>query len=104
MARTGSGDADGDVPVARIRLRVAPGRRRPELVGRHGDAWKVRVSAPPERGRANDAVCDLLASIAGVPRGSVNVIVGTTRRAQVVEVRGVEFDMLAGMLDGVTGK
>ena len=47
-------------PTTRLRLKVSPGAARTELAGRHGDAWKVRVSAAPERGRANDAVVRLL--------------------------------------------
>ena len=58
--------ADGDARP-RVRLRVSPGADT-ELAGRHGDGWKVRVAAPPERGRANDAVLDLLAERLGLPR------------------------------------
>ncbi len=76
-------------PTTRLRLRVSPGATRTELAGRYGDAWKVRVSAVPERGRANDAVIGLLARRLGVPRASVSVVSGLVSRDKVVELRGV---------------
>jgi uncharacterized protein len=65
---------------------VSPGARRSELVGRLGDAWKLRVSAPPERGRANDEVVALLAAGLGLARSEVRVVAGQTTRDKVVEV------------------
>jgi uncharacterized protein len=50
----------------------------------------VRVAAPPERGRANDAVVDLLASVLGVPSGSVRVVGGRRGRAKIVEIDSLE--------------
>jgi uncharacterized protein (TIGR00251 family) len=76
--------------VGRIAVVVSPGASRDELVGRHGDAWKVRVRAPADRGRANEAVCALLAGALGVPRASVQVVGGAASRHKIVEVRGVE--------------
>jgi uncharacterized protein (TIGR00251 family) len=64
----------------RVRLRVSPGARHSELVGRHGDGWKVRVTAPPEDGRANDAVLDLLAKRLDLPRRSLSIVSGHTAR------------------------
>ena len=78
------------VPQARISVTVSPGARRTELVGRHGDGWRARVAAPPERGRANQALIDLLAAALEVPRSSVNIVGGGTARAKVVEVEGLE--------------
>ena len=57
------------MPV-RITVRVSPGARRTEVVGRHGDGWRVRVAAPPERGRANEALLEHLAELLGVPRAA----------------------------------
>jgi uncharacterized protein (TIGR00251 family) len=76
-------------PSSRLRLRVSPGARRSEVVGRHGDAWKVRVSAPPEDGRANDAVVELLADRVGLPRRAVTIVSGRSSREKVVHMDGV---------------
>jgi uncharacterized protein YggU (UPF0235/DUF167 family) len=61
------------------------------LVGRHGDGWKVRVAAPPERGRANEALVGLLASVLEVPASSVRVVGGQRGRSKVVEVDSLEL-------------
>ena len=79
-------------PTTRLRLRVSPGASRTELAGRQGDAWKVRISAVPERGRANEAVVGLLAERLGVPRTSLSVVSGQTSRDKVVELRGLGRD------------
>jgi uncharacterized protein (TIGR00251 family) len=73
----------------RIRLRVSPGSRRPALAGRHGSAWKVRVSAPPERGRANDAVVALIADTLGLAPAAVELVAGETSRDKVVLLHGI---------------
>jgi uncharacterized protein (TIGR00251 family) len=76
-------------PSTRVRLRVSPGARRNELAGRHGEAWKVRVAAPPERGRANEAVLDLLAKELELPRRSLSIVSGHTAREKVVLMEGI---------------
>ena len=77
-------------PTTRLQLKVSPGAARTELVGRHGQALKVRVSAAPERGRANDAVVRLLAERLHVPRATVSVVSGHTSRDKVVELHGLD--------------
>jgi len=73
----------------RLRLRVSPGSGRAEVVGRHGDAWKVRVTAPPEHGRANDAIVRLVAEIVCIPREAVTIVSGHGARDKIVELTGV---------------
>jgi len=77
---------------ARLQLRVAPGAGRSEVVGRHGDAWKVRVTAAPEGGKANDAVVRLVAATLGLPRRDVEIVSGHTARDKVVAVAGLELN------------
>jgi uncharacterized protein YggU (UPF0235/DUF167 family) len=52
----------------------------------------VRVSAPPERGRANDAVLRVLADVLGVRRTDVRVVAGATGKDKLVEVEGLTLD------------
>jgi hypothetical protein len=78
--------------VTRLRLRVAPGARESAVVGRHGEGWKVRVSAAPERGRANDALVELLSETLAVARSDVHVVSGLSRRDKIVELSGIAPD------------
>jgi uncharacterized protein YggU (UPF0235/DUF167 family) len=64
------------------------------VVGRHGAAIKVTVSAPPEDGRANKAVAVLLASMLGLKANQVRVIKGHAQRLKIVQIEGLEQDAL----------
>ncbi|HEX4823924.1 MAG TPA: DUF167 domain-containing protein [Candidatus Polarisedimenticolaceae bacterium] len=71
----------------RLRLRVKPGARRAEIVGVHGGALKIAVSAPPERGKANGAVIDLIARTLDLPIEAVTIVRGSASQDKLVFVR-----------------
>jgi uncharacterized protein (TIGR00251 family) len=75
--------------AVRIAVKAVPGARRDEIVGMLGDRLKVRVSAPPEGGKANAAICALIAGALGVRARDVRIVSGETRAEKVVEVEGV---------------
>ena len=81
---------------ATVRVHVVPGASRTEIKGRHGDAIKVRVSAPPEAGRANRAVTDLIEDTFG---GRASIVSGQTSRTKVVLVHGGEVARLRRILE-----
>ena len=83
----GENDDNG---TAIIRLHVQPGAGKTAVVGRHGDAVKVRVAAPPEGGRANDAVVALIAATFDVKLAQVTLLSGESSRAKRVQVGGIE--------------
>jgi hypothetical protein len=83
---------------------VAPGASRAGVVGRHGDAWKLRVAAAPEGGRANDAVIRLLADTLAVPRASVTMVSGHGARDKIVELTGLEPGQIERRLTSAAGK
>ncbi len=75
----------------RLRVRVHPGARRPGVVGRMADgSVKVAVAEPPEGGRANRAVEELLAAALELPRGRVKVGAGAASRLKQVEIEGLD--------------
>ena len=76
-------------PSTRVQLRVVPGGRSDMVVGRYGDAWKVRVTAPPDRGAANRAVIRLIAGKLAVPERSVQLVSGHGARDKILEIRGI---------------
>jgi uncharacterized protein (TIGR00251 family) len=86
------------VAVGRVTVIVSPGAARSEIVGRHGDAWKVRVAAPPERGRANAELAKLLASALGVREQDVRLVAGRAARRKVVSVKSLEVEEIERLL------
>lgn len=73
-----------------IRVHVQPRAGRTAVVGRHGDALKLRVAAPPADGRANEAARALLAETFGVAASAVTLTSGATSRVKRFRVDGVE--------------
>jgi uncharacterized protein len=88
----------------RLQLRVAPGAARAQVVGRHGGAWKVRVAAAPEGGKANDAVARLLAETLGLARRDVEIVSGHSGRDKVVALTGIDPEETERRLAGAVGK
>jgi uncharacterized protein (TIGR00251 family) len=76
--------------LAYLNVRVTPGARHDELAGWQGTALKVRVRAAPEKGKANDAVCGLIAQALGLPVRAVLVERGHTSRGKLLLVDGLE--------------
>lgn len=79
----------------RLRLRVSPAARYAGIVGPYGDGWKVRVTAPPEGGRANEAVLRLVAETLELPRTAVTLVSGHSAREKIVDLAGVEAAQVA---------
>lgn len=81
-----------------LRLHVQPGAGRTAVVGRHGDALKVRVAAPPSGGRANEACAELIAGILGVESSQVTLSGGESSRQKRLTVQGVEPEDVTRLL------
>jgi hypothetical protein len=82
--------ADGDAVV--IAVHVQPRAGRTAVVGRHGDALKVRVAAPPVDDRANEAAIALLAEVLDLPVSALSVVTGARSRVKRVRAQGIDHE------------
>jgi len=86
-----------------IRIKAVPGASRDALGGMLGDRLKVRVSAPPEGGKANKAIAALLARELGVRPTQVEIIAGHTSPEKTVRVAGCDPERVRALLGGGPG-
>jgi uncharacterized protein (TIGR00251 family) len=88
------------VTVARLAVVVQPRAGRSEVVGRHGDAVKIRLAAPPVDNAANEELVRFIADTLGVPRARVAVARGAAGRRKLVAIDGVDdATALAALLE-----
>jgi uncharacterized protein len=70
----------------RVAVHVTPRATRDEVVGWRGAELLVRVTAAPDDGKANEAVCRTVAAALGIPKGAVRVVRGHAARHKSLEV------------------
>ncbi len=69
-----------------VRVRAKPGSSRRGILRVAGDAVVIGLNAPPEKGRANDELIEILARSAGVPRSSLAIVRGTGSRDKLIAI------------------
>lgn len=88
---TGPVRADGgDGPGVLIAVKAVPGASRDQIAGVLGERLKVRITAPPEDGKANDAIRRLLAEALKLPISAVSIVSGHARPEKTVRARGID--------------
>ncbi len=81
-----------------LSVHAQPGAGRTQITGRHGSALKVRVAAPPEHGRANQALVEVLADEFGVAEGKIQLVAGEKSRSKRFLLAGVDPEAFARTL------
>ncbi len=82
-----------------IAVKAVPGAKRSEIVGTLGDRLKIRVAAPPEGGKANKAICALLAKALDVRKQDVSVLTGASDPHKAIRVQGVTPEQVVTALN-----
>ncbi|MCD6320129.1 MAG: YggU family protein [Candidatus Desulfofervidaceae bacterium] len=73
-----------------LQVKVQPKAKKDEIVGLEGQALKIKVKAPPEKGKANQACIELLASFLGIPKTRIKLLRGETSRQKVFSLLGLK--------------
>jgi uncharacterized protein (TIGR00251 family) len=88
---------------ATIAVRAQPGARKNAVLGEQAGALKVAVTAPPEDGRANAALVEVLRDWLGLRRSQVELAGGPTSRNKVFLIRGLGADELTALVASKLG-
>ncbi len=72
-----------------LSVKAQPGARKDEIVGQWADSLKIRVTAPPEKGKANEAIIKLLAEVLGLKKSAFKIVSGETSRDKKILVQGI---------------
>ncbi|MBP8303965.1 MAG: DUF167 domain-containing protein [Phycisphaerae bacterium] len=86
-----------------LTVKVVPGSSKTALAGTLNGMLKVKVAAPPERGKANEALIDFLAETLGVKRNGVTLVRGHTHSVKQVRISGAMEPDLLRRLSEITG-
>lgn len=78
----------------RFSVYIQPRASKNEIAGIHGTGLKVRVTAPPVEGLANEALIDFLSRALEIPRRNVCIVSGFSSRTKVVEVSEVDLQTI----------
>ena len=82
----------------RLSVRVQPRASKNGIAGVHGEALKVRLTAPPVDGAANEALVELLAATFGIPPRAITIVAGTSSRSKIVEMSGLTEERVRSMV------
>jgi len=82
-----------------LTLHIQPGAKKTEFAGRHGEALKIRLAAPPVDGKANEALIKFVAETLALPKSAVSLKSGQTSRRKVLEISGATSEAVARLID-----
>ena len=85
-------------PDVLLNIKAVPGAKRDQIVGVLGDRLKVRVSAPPEGGKANHAICRIIADALGLKPGAIAIERGHASAEKTLRVRGVDVALVQAQI------
>ena len=80
--------------MATISLHVVPRARATAVAGKHGDAVRIRIAAPPVNGAANAELVRYLAARLGVATRQITIVAGAGGRRKTVAVEGMERERI----------
>jgi uncharacterized protein (TIGR00251 family) len=86
-----------------IKIRVQPKASKDEIVGYREGTLRIRVSAPPQGGKANEAAISLLASALGVAKSSIHLVRGRSSREKLVKIESLGLEEVQSRIKALLG-
>ena len=87
----------------KLQIKVIPSSSKDYIAGWLGEALKVKVKAPPEKGKANKAIIKVLEKKLDLPKGSINITGGSTSSKKVIEIKCCNDTVINKKLEALCG-
>ncbi len=75
--------------VTKISIKVQPNAGRNEVVGLTNGVWRIKIAAPPDKGKANKELVEFLSEILGQRKDHIEIIKGQTSHSKLVVIEGL---------------
>jgi uncharacterized protein len=75
--------------ITRLSIKVQPNAGRNEVVGSSGGIWKIKIGAPPDKGKANKELIEFLSEALGVRKDSISILKGETSHNKILAIIGM---------------
>ena len=86
-----------------ISVKVQPNANHNEVIGQTGGVWKIKIAAPPDKGKANKELVDYLSDLLNIKKAQINILKGQTAHQKVLEIEGLDLPAVTGRLNRKPG-
>ena len=84
--------------MIKISIKVQPNSNRNEVVGVVNGVWKIKIAAPPDKGKANKELVDFLSEWLDIKKDRINILRGQTSHNKIVEIEGLSAESLSARM------
>ncbi len=81
-----------NINQARISVKVQPNAGKNELLGQLNGVWKIKIAAPPDKGKANKELIEFLSDCLQIRKDSVEILKGQTSHNKIISINGLTLD------------
>ncbi|MCR4393888.1 MAG: DUF167 domain-containing protein [Dehalococcoidales bacterium] len=77
-----------------ISIKVLPGSQRNEVAGKINNIWRIKIAAPPEKGKANKELIEFLSQRLNLRKDCIQIVKGETSHNKLVSIQGLSLELI----------
>lgn len=90
--------------LTRIFIKVQPNAGRNQVVDFNNNVWKVKIAAPPDKGKANKEIIEFISDILGLRKDSITILKGETSHNKLIAITGINQEEVTAKLEALCKK
>jgi len=90
--------------LTRISIKVQPNAGRNQVVDFNNDIWKIKIAAPPDKGKANKEIIEFISDILGLRKDNITILKGETSHNKLIAITGINEEEVKAKLETLCNK